>query len=209
MIELLATAAATFAAATGGPVDPRGPANADQPGWHDRRIGWALAGVDRDERSLVVQPGWWGGCDQGPPEVRVAETATGISIETVVREPDGIESMICPAIARTSPPVRVELTAPVEGRRVTGPQRSTAPGAALPPSPVAERRVPRVTGLAAADARRVLCGWLVRARGATGERVVRWQGMRPGAVLDPAAVPTPERCGELPARPFVRLRAGA
>lgn len=208
MIALLATAAASLVAAVGVPVEPRGaPEDAAPAPWRDRPIAWALAGVSRDGRALLVQPGLWGGCDQGPPRVRATETASEIAIEVVVREPEGVEAMICPAIAGLSPRVRVALRAPVDGRRVTGPLRDGAPGAALPQTPERRPAVPRVVGLAARDARAALCGMLVRARGATGDRVVTGQSVRPGTPL-PAGGAAPERCADLPAAPAVRLRAG-
>ncbi|HEY8583523.1 MAG TPA: hypothetical protein VIL49_11270, partial [Capillimicrobium sp.] len=64
-----------------------------------------------------------------------------------------------------------------------------------------------VVGLAAADARAVLCGWLVRAAGARGDAVVAAQTPRPGAPLGGPLAEAPERCGDLPAAPAVRLRA--
>lgn len=208
-MSLLATAAVSFAAVTGGPVDPRGPVAGDgEPsGWHDRQIEWALAGVGPGARSIVVQPGFWGGCDKGPPKVRVTEGASEISVEVVVQEPDGIEAMICPMIARSSPPTRVALDAPVDGRRVVGPQRLTRPGAAMESRPGVERRVPRVVGLAARDARQALCGWLVRGTGATGDAVVARQSMPAGTPLPAPSGSTPERCAGLPDAPAVRLRA--
>ncbi|HEU4656768.1 MAG TPA: hypothetical protein VFR97_04560 [Capillimicrobium sp.] len=204
---IAALLAAVFAAGTGGPVDDRAPLAGAATSWRERQIEWTLAGAGKGARSIVVQPGIWGGCDQGPPKVRVTESETEIAVEAVVLEPEGVESMICPAIAGLSEPERVRLEAPVGGRRVVGPQRIVRPGAAIPQVPGAVPAVPRVVGLAASDARGVLCGWRVRARGARGDAVVTAQRPAAGTPLELPATAAPERCAELPAKPAARLLA--
>jgi hypothetical protein len=157
-----------------------------------KALSWSLVGVASDGRGLLVRPGTYGGCDQGPPVVSLTETATSVAVAVTVRTPAD-HTVICPQIAVLPPTQTVALKAPIAGRAVTGPQRSTRPGSAYldaPPAP-ATTRAPRVIGLRAADARSVLCAWGLRAKPGAGRGMVVAQTPAAGrATSRPTAPPT-------------------
>jgi len=178
------------------------------PALHDRPLEWAVAGVGEGARTLVIQPGIGGGCDEGRPRVAVREGRGRIRVSVTIRSAEGPD-VACPAIAHYHEPVTVRLDAPVAGRAIGGPQRSGRPGFVLdsrPPQPGPTVAVPRVAGLRAADARRALCAWRIRARGATGAATVAVQRPRAGRPVTIPREAAPERCSGLPARPAVTLR---
>jgi len=172
----------------------------------DRPLDWALAGVGSGGRTLVVQPGVYGGCDQGTPRVSVRERPSGIVVRVTVKTVQGPE-VVCPAIARYAPAHSVRLAQPVGGRPVSGDLRADTPGFVLVsrrPGATAPR-VPRVIGLASADARQVLCSWRIATAPYRGSGEVVGQHPRPGAAYRSPAGPAPQRCDRLPDRPRVRL----
>jgi hypothetical protein len=172
----------------------------------DRPLDWALAGVGAGGRALVVQPGVYGGCDQGTPRVSVRERASGIVITVTVKSVQGPE-VICPAIAKYAPAQRVRLARPVAGRPVSGDLQAEQPGFVLDsrtPGHTATR-VPRVVGLASSDARQVLCAWRIRTAPYRGGGRVVGQRPRPGADYRVPRGAAPEDCDGLPNRPVARL----
>jgi hypothetical protein len=187
-------AVVAMAALAGGPVPT------------DRPLDWALAGVGPGGRALVVQPGVYGGCDQGTPRVSVRETRSQILVTVTVTSVQG-PVVVCPAIARYARARTVRLARPVSGRPISGDLQADAPGfvldARVPGS--AGPRVPRVVGLASNDARQVLCAWRIRtAPYRAGGRVVG-QHPRPGAAYRVPTAAAPKDCGGLPNRPVARL----
>jgi hypothetical protein len=172
----------------------------------DRPLDWALAGVGAGGRALVVQPGVFGGCDQGTPRVSVHETASDVVVTVTVRTTQGPD-VVCPAIAKYAPAQTVRLSRPVAGRPVSGDLQSDRPGFLLdshtPTSPRA--RVPRVVGLASADARQVLCSALIRTAPYRGGGRVVAQRPRAGASYRVPTGAAPRTCDDLPARPSARL----
>ena len=179
------------------------------PALQDRPLDWALTGVGAGARTLVIQPGIGGGCDESRPDVAVREGRRTIRIAVTIRSAEGPD-VACPAIARYHEPVTVRLDAPVGGRAVGGPRRSDRPGFALDarlPDTGDAVTVPRLAGLRAADARAALCAWRIRARGASGAATVTAQRPGPGRRVAIPRDAAPERCGDLPARPAVVLRA--
>jgi hypothetical protein len=174
----------------------------------DRPLDWALAGVAAGGRALVVQPGIYGGCDRGTPQVAVRERRSSIDVSVTVTSVRGPE-VVCPAIARYAPAQRVRLARPVAGRPVGGDLEAHAPGfvldARLPAS--ARTRVPRVVGLAFGDARQVLCAWRLRAarNGPRPRGRVVAQRPRPGTAYRVPSGAAPKDCGALADRPVVRL----
>ena len=171
----------------------------------DRPLEWVLAGVGQGGRTLIVQPGIYGGCDQGTPDVAVDADASAIVVTVTVKTVQGPD-IACPAIARYAEARRVRLAQPVAGRPVSGDRQARRPGAALDfRAPSAGRpRVPRVVGLAGADARQVLCAWRIRATPAGRGRVVA-QHPRAGAHYTVPRVAAPTSCAKLPAHPSARL----
>ena len=173
----------------------------------DRPLDWALAGVGAGGRALVVQPGVYGGCDQGVPQVSVRERASELVVTVTVKTVQGPE-VVCPAIAKYAPAQTVRLSRPVAGRPVSGDLQAQAPGFVLDartPAGSSRLRVPRVVGLASADARQELCSWRIRtAPYRSGGRVVT-QRPRPGAAYRVPAGAAPKTCDDLPDRPVARL----
>jgi hypothetical protein len=167
-------------------------------------LAWTLAGVSRDGRSLLVRPGTYGGCDQGPPAIAVTETDRAVRVSVTVQTPTD-PTVICTQIAHLPPTRAVALRAPVAGRAIGGPQRTTRPGAAFPDAagPVGRERVPRVVGLRAADARSVLCAWSLRARPGAGSGTVIAQTPRSGRALGSPAPAPASSCSAI--RPTVTL----
>jgi hypothetical protein len=172
----------------------------------NRPLDWALAGVGARGRALIVQPGVYGGCDRGTPEVAVRETASDITVTVTVRSVQGPE-VVCPAIAKYARPQTVRLAHPVAGRPVSGHLQAHAPGFLLQsrtPTSGAPR-VPRVVGLASSDARQVLCSASIRTAPYRGGGRVVAQRPRAGATY---RVPTGTRattCDGLPSRPVAHL----
>lgn len=171
-----------------------------------RAVDWSLSGVGPGARSLIVQPGTTGGCDQGDPRVTVREGAARIVVSVSIESVQGPD-VVCPAIARLNSPVTVRLSAPVGGRAVSGEDRRDHPGAALEQArPDAQApRVPRVLGLGARDARAALCNWRIRATPSSGRGRVVGQTPRAGSSLRVPSAAAPETCGGLPSRPAARL----
>jgi hypothetical protein len=174
----------------------------------DRPLDWALAGVGAGGRTLVVQPGVYGGCDRGTPRVSVRERRSRIVVTVTVRSVQGPE-VVCPAIARYAPARSVRLARPVSGRPISGDLQADAPGFVLESrTPTSARpRVPRVVGLASSDARLVLCAWRIRAVtvGPTHRGRVVGQRPRPGAAYRVPAGAAPKDCDRLPDGPVARL----
>jgi hypothetical protein len=172
----------------------------------DRPLDWALGGVGGGARSLVVQPGVFGGCDQGSPHVSVRESRSDIVVTVTVKTVQGPD-VVCPAIAKYAPAQTVRLAGPVAGRPVSGELQSDRPGflleARTPTS--GAPRVPRVVGLASSDARQVLCSALIRTAPYRGGGRVVAQRPRPGASYQPPRGSTPRTCDDLPDRPVARL----
>jgi hypothetical protein len=177
---------------------------AEPPAPAPRAVDWSLSGAGA--RSLIVQPGTTGGCDQGDPKVTVEESARRITVSVTILSVQGPD-VVCPAIARLNTPVTVRLDAPVAGRAVVGEGRDDHPGAALEQArPDAPRpRVPRVLGLSAADARAALCNWRLAATPSSGRGRVVGQSLAAGSSYRVPTGAAPESCAGLPARPGVRL----
>jgi hypothetical protein len=172
----------------------------------DRPLDWALAGVGAGGRTLVVQPGVYGGCDRGTPRVSVRERRSRIVVTVTVRSVQGPE-VVCPAIARYAPARSVRLARPVSGRPIGGDLQADAPGFVLDSSVPrsAGPRVPRVVGLASSDARQVLCAWRIRTAPYRGGGRVVGQHPRPGAAYRVPTAAAPKDCDGLPDRPVARL----
>lgn len=176
------------------------------PATQPKALGWSLVGVAAGGRALLVRPASYGGCDEGPPVVAVTETPTTIALAVSVRTPAD-ETVICPQIAVLPPTQTIALEAPIAGRAISGPLRTTRPGSAYldaPPSAAAPR-VPRVVGLRASDARSVLCAWGLRARRGAGRTEVSGQTPRAGVAFT-APVPPPSRCAALRATVTLHTR---
>ncbi len=184
-----------------GPTDPA-PAPGGQ-GWRDVGLTWTLAGTGPAGRSLVVRPGTYGGCQQGPPRIVVVETRRAIRVAAFVREPVATD-VVCTVIAHVPPLRRVALRAPIAGRAIAGPLRRRAPGAAFEGLLDVAPRLPRVVGLRAADARDALCAWRARARPARG--TVVGQSPKVGTPIRIPRTAAPERCDELTDGPVVTVR---
>lgn len=194
MLAPALVAMAALGTGTGGPVAA------------DRPLDWALVGVGPGARSLVVQPGIYGGCDQGGPNASLRETASEIVLTVTVKSVQGPE-VVCPAIARYAPAQTVRLSAPVAGRPVSGDLQSERPGDALTfrAPPTSRPRMPRVVGLSSSDARQVLCSWRIRtAPYRSGGRVVA-QRPRAGASFRAPTGAAPKTCDALPDRPLARF----
>jgi hypothetical protein len=187
-------AVVAMAALAGGPVPT------------DRPLDWALAGVGAGGRALVVQPGVYGGCDQGTPRVSVRETRSHIVVTVTVKSVQGPE-VVCPAIARYAPAQRVRVARPVAGRPVGGDLEADTPGFVLDARTPgrARPRVPRVVGLASGDARQVLCAWRIRTAPYRASGRVVGQRPRPGAAYRVPTGAAPKDCDALPDRPVARL----
>jgi hypothetical protein len=172
----------------------------------DRPLDWAVAGVAAGGRALVIQPGIYGGCDQGTPRVSVRESASDIVVTVTVKSVQGPE-VACPAIARYAPAQRVRLGRPVAGRPVSGDLQADVPGFVLSSrTPQNTRpRVPRVVGLASSDARDALCAWGIRTAPYRGGGRVVAQTPRPGTTYRAPTGTDILGCDDLPARPSVRL----
>jgi hypothetical protein len=187
-------AVAVMAAVAGGPV----PA--------DRPLDWALAGVSASGRTLVVQPGIYGGCDWGTPRVSVRERRAHIVVTVTVKSVQGPEVM-CPAIAKYAHAQSVRLARPVDGRPISGDLQADTPGFVLDSRTPADARprVPRVIGLASGDARQVLCSWRIRTMPYRGGGQVVAQRPRPGSAYRVPNAAAPKDCDRLPDRPRASL----
>jgi hypothetical protein len=172
----------------------------------DRPLDWALAGVGGGGRWLLVQPGVFGGCDQGSPKVSVRESAADVVVTVSVKTLQGPD-VVCPAIAKYVAPQTVRLARPVAGRPVSGQLQSVRPGFLLESRTPTSRtpRVPRVVGLASSDARQVLCSALIRTAPYRGGGRVVAQRPRPGAGYQAPRGAPPRTCDDLPDRPVARL----
>jgi hypothetical protein len=175
-------------------------------GISDRPLDWALAGVGPGGRAVVVQPGVYGGCDQGTPRVSVRETRSHITVSVTVKSVQGPE-VVCPAIARYAPAQRVRLARPGAGRPVGGDLQPDTPGFVLDARTPgrARPRVPRVVGLGSGDARQVLCAWRIRTAPYRDSGRVVGQRPRPGASYRVPTGAAPKDCDALPDRPVARL----
>lgn len=206
----LAGVAAALAAAVacvgdaGATTDPVAPVAGAAP-TAPKTLSWSLVGVSRDGRALLVRPGSYGGCDTGPPAVAVTATATTVALSVTVQSPTD-PAVVCPQIAVLPPIQSVALSAPIAGRRVTGPQRTTSPGAAYRDTLDRSARVPRVIGLRAADARSVLCAWGLRPRPGAGAGTVAAQTPRPGTALTAPTTAPPTSCAAIRATVTLHTR---
>jgi hypothetical protein len=140
-VSLLAVAVAFCAWAS--------PAGAAEAGARRKPIHWSLVQVGPDQRSVEVSVRY-GGCE-GDPVGTATEAANSIRIKVTVESPTDPHA-VCPAIARIRD-IAVPLKARLAGRRIDE--------AAMEPS----ARVPRLVGLAPADANRLaLADGLFRVR---------------------------------------------
>ncbi len=132
---------------------------------------WAFVSMGPGARSVRIAY-TYGGCDRDPRE-RVVATARAVRIVVTVAVPSNPRKA-CIAIARSARP-EVRLEAPLAGRRLLGwaGAEQPDPGACRP-----RRRLPRVVGLAAADARRALAETGLRPTGAASGAVT---AQRPAA----------------------------
>ena len=172
----LAAAAALAAAAGPGTAAPTSDTATATP------APWALISVSRDQRTLFVRYES-GGCYYGG-HAKVTQTATTVVIE--VSQYLDSTAQVCPAIVGF-PLLAVPLGSPIAGRRLAGNRCPVAPSTGCPPPGPVEvfhnndvlRQVPRLVGLAVADARGALRrqGFAVAVRG-RGPVVV---GQRPAA----------------------------
>jgi hypothetical protein len=124
-------------------------ARAAEAGSARQAVSWSLVQAGPNERSLDVSFGY-GGCESDP-KAEAAESPHGLRITVTVEVPQQ-RGIVCPAIARIGR-MRVALRAPIRGRPLLGSWRVSSPGFGR------ARTVPRVIGLAAGDARRVVDGW--------------------------------------------------
>jgi hypothetical protein len=146
----LAVLAAGSAAAAGGCPT----AQALEPGAVRRSIPWSLVQAGPNERSLEVSFAY-GGCERNP-QADAAESGHGLRITVTVESPQQ-SGLVCPAFERLARE-RVPLVRPIRGRPLLGSWKVSSTGVAP------ARTVPRVTGLAPADARRVVAEWNVLPR---------------------------------------------
>jgi hypothetical protein len=144
------------------------PAHADAPATRTA-VAFGLTGVGPSGRSIGVRFGY-GGC-QGAPRASAVETSASVRLSVTVR--DVADPLVaCPAIARIGRRV-VTLRAALRGRRILGWTAMASEPTSRCPGAIG---VPRVLGMASADARRLLDGLGLRPSASTGGEVV---GQRP------------------------------
>jgi hypothetical protein len=128
-------------------------------------VRWSLVGTGPGARSLVIRYEH-GACD-GVARATATGTSTAIRIRVTRSGPTGGVPRACPQVVGLFR-LTVHLRNPVGGRRIHG----GTPGAPLP-TPSGPRAVPRVLGLAPADARSVLAANGLGSRTTTRKGEVR------------------------------------
>jgi PASTA domain len=131
---------------------------------------WDVLGVGPGARSLRLVY-LVGGCESGPPTVAAAETAASVTVTVTVQDNQS-PGIACPAdlgYATTS----VALSAPLGGRAILGRPATPVgfyPGGLLNVHGRLELSVPRLLGMAPADARRTLDLYGLQERAHAGPR---------------------------------------
>lgn len=153
------------------------PVAAQSGGWTRVDAHWVVTNVSPSGRVLEVRYES-GGCFRNG-RVSVTETARSVTVRVTQEKPSD-PTVICPAFI-SYPLLRARLSTPIAGRAIAGMSDITF----IPDQRDQRFLVPRVLGLRAADARRVLRSQSFSPRGARRGTVIR-QRPRARTTVPPA-----------------------